>query len=693
MGEVSRRQLLTRVGGAGLAGAALALGGPGAIGVAAALEGDVLVVDLDRLGEANLQIQSAINSLPQDASGYGTGTIYFCGDGGGSYALAEQIVLTAKRDVHLVFGPDVSFRVETPADTYIDYVVNIIDTERCSITGLGIDAANKLVFVSAEGAVAGSAVAIVQDSNELVFDSCTFTNVGGDVGVFVDSTPAPPPDAIRITGAPSTGVTIKNCDFELVRTAVDAISTIGLVIDSNIFSDLLDELPVDSVAAFGAGEIEIAGGRIAGGSFVTLSGTCANVTISSNRTRPGGYAYGAAEVGGSLILTSPAELQLAAGVERSRSDPGHSTVTIRDNVFVGRDEPWELDVNNGASGDVITVKNVVDFTVERNVINRCGEFGIVVSHGSLDGDVRENLVKFADGSGIAIGAQNSITDGIQGNPRVVDVRVIDNALHSCGIDGAGDLGRYRATPRNSLIFNYPNAISSLRVWNARGVAIAGNAIIEYRSCGIWVKHTFANAEDRDNNQVSELTIDRSNTMSPYRSTDPDLRFFQPSGIDPDDAGPFPDFEPWTGPSRLYNVSDDGVLQILDQVVSGFDASRFVGLPGDDPGNPWLTDNDEPEVILADSCLSGNGRIDLFINNNDYCAAHTYSVTIGALSPRTAVVEARGTRSFAITGRPDGPLQVTVVKDGAETILDRTVTVACDVGQPALAERVWKDAQI
>lgn len=76
-----------------------------------------------------------------------------------------------------------------------------------------------------------------------------------------------------------------------------------------------------------------------------------------------------------------------------------------------------------------------------------------------------------------------------------------------------------------------------------------------------------------------------------------------------------------------------------------------------------------------TCLAGNGRIDLNIVNTDF-VPHEYQVQIGSLSPRTRTVDGQDWWRSPVTGRPDGRIAATVLRDG-EVILDRELIVACD----------------
>lgn len=81
-----------------------------------------------------------------------------------------------------------------------------------------------------------------------------------------------------------------------------------------------------------------------------------------------------------------------------------------------------------------------------------------------------------------------------------------------------------------------------------------------------------------------------------------------------------------------------------------------------------------EAAVAHSCLAGRGRVDVSLANlNAFDAA--YQVTVGALSPRVLTLLAGASDVISVTGRPDGPLPVTVTRDGIE-ILSEIVDIAC-----------------
>ena len=91
---------------------------------------------------------------------------------------------------------------------------------------------------------------------------------------------------------------------------------------------------------------------------------------------------------------------------------------------------------------------------------------------------------------------------------------------------------------------------------------------------------------------------------------------------------------------------------------------------------------ESRVALASSCLAENGRIDITLENGA-AVAQTYEMRIGALASRFATVAPGATGGTTATGRPDGPLPVQVLANGAE-IFSQTVIVDCDPDLPEVS---------
>lgn len=83
---------------------------------------------------------------------------------------------------------------------------------------------------------------------------------------------------------------------------------------------------------------------------------------------------------------------------------------------------------------------------------------------------------------------------------------------------------------------------------------------------------------------------------------------------------------------------------------------------------------ELPASVATSCLSGRGRLDVELYNNGG-RTHEFAVVVGHLSPRLRSVAPGDRATASVTGRPDGPLAVKVLRSGSP-ILNRTIDVSC-----------------
>jgi len=84
------------------------------------------------------------------------------------------------------------------------------------------------------------------------------------------------------------------------------------------------------------------------------------------------------------------------------------------------------------------------------------------------------------------------------------------------------------------------------------------------------------------------------------------------------------------------------------------------------------------VIVDSSCLDNNGRVDVYLDNKRE-GESTYTVQVGAIE-RTQVLAEGATKKLSVTGRPDGDLNVVVLRDGV-VVHEETVSVACDAPAP------------
>ena len=607
------------------------------------------------------------------------------GDGDdAAYRMQRQILMVS--NVHLVFAPGIRFVVDPEwldplpdrQDGHPTYPI-LINTgvADCSVIGGEFDLNNELVVVQSNGNIRGGAGVLIQGATRATIDGITMTNTNGAQGL--PGLVGAPPDGIRVVDSADT--VVRNCHFSEVLVAVNAGSARTLTVQDNRFCDLLDSLPAGEPLPAPDAE-----DRVLGGAFVQMTGLCTDVLIDGNQNPEGTAAFAGDQVGGSVVVSSPSGLRLPVlstdgnvppidDPLRTAADPAHERVTVTNNLFRSNDAAAGRNLATGGSGDVIALKNVVDFTIADNTLDRGGEFGIVISHGSSDGEVTNNTIRDIDGSGIAIGAQNRPEQGatIQPNPEVFNISVTGNTIWGCGLDRRTDLGRYRATSRNSLTFNYPNALSSIRVWNARNVFIDENCVMQYRSSGLWVHWTFADVFDRAYNAVTELTIGPSNVFEPYRAG---------AAYDGDLGGQaLADAAPYTGISLQNAVDPETGKSFIASdrpFVRGFGASRYIGPPELDPGNPWFDAGDIPEVLVLTDCLGANGRIDVYVANLD-CDAHSYEATISKGNSRlvrsTGVLATGEQGVMTVTGRPDGDWDVSVTRDGAP-VFTSVVTIAC-----------------
>jgi len=86
--------------------------------------------------------------------------------------------------------------------------------------------------------------------------------------------------------------------------------------------------------------------------------------------------------------------------------------------------------------------------------------------------------------------------------------------------------------------------------------------------------------------------------------------------------------------------------------------------------------DEPSSFVANSCLAGNGRIDIFLNNENG-EVGAYEVMVSGLDARTITLQPQRTGRVTVTGRADGFFEVIAVRNGVVELAEQ-VEVICDV---------------
>lgn len=144
----------------------------------------------------------------------------------------------------------------------------------------------------------------------------------------------------------------------------------------------------------------------------------------------------------------------------------------------------------------------------------------------------------------------------------------------------------------------------------------------------------------------------------------------------------------TAQSAVFTATIDGIVKTR---TLGPDASGILAVSGRQDGpvlaiverdgvqisNETLTVDCDPDVEIATSatCLAGNGRINVALTNV-LNGPVNYQVTVGQVGPRTKILAPQESGLISVTGRPDGPITITVVRNGSQ-LSTETLTVDCD----------------
>lgn len=552
--------------------------------------------------------------------------------GQGVYDFTDPIRFQAE-GIHLIFEPGITLRLTQPG------IEMFTLKPTTSITGVTIDANNLL-----DGQDRGSPQVATGGS---WFD-CNFRNSGGEL----HATPNAPI-------ALSTAVVVVRCTFDRFHCCV----RLADLVTGCEFGNLLDDV----------GPGADPDRRPLGGGFAF-----AVRHVIGNRTAAGTPTFLPGEVGGSVIQFNVQQLALPPDVDVDPDAALTNDVRVEDNYIYS--PPGAFKDNTGVSGDVIALKSVADFSVQRNVIDGGGEFGIVVTHGSAHGVIADNIVRGTDGAGLVIGAENDIVlkggpdRPLQQSPRVANIDVSDNLLVDIGLD-VNNERRGGARPERTTIGNYPNAITGIRVWNASNIRVSGNVVNRYRSSGMWIKDAFTRdiddrlaeygTSERALNEVLGLTITADNVFVPFRGdgtvafNDSTWDFAPASGAA---------LEPWSGTS--FVPDEQGAK--TDTVVGGFEASQIVS-------RSRLVERQvrcvEPtQVTITSRCAAGLGRIDVRIINTALDDA-IYVVEVTGLAPREIELAAGNTGLVSVTGRPSGDYLITVRRND-EQIDTQMIMIEC-----------------
>jgi len=141
--------------------------------------------------------------------------------------------------------------------------------------------------------------------------------------------------------------------------------------------------------------------------------------------------------------------------------------------------------------------------------------------------------------------------------------------------------------------------------------------------------------------------------------------------------------------RLLDLSEDAAGRVT--VTGRSDGSYSLGVESSVAGGAFVpvvegvpsevvVSCDNPPTIpvtVRNTCLSGNGRIDVVLGNTGAASAtFVVAVTSGSITDRTRVVPGESRSTITYTGRPDSVIPISVTENGVQ-IFTTSVTVACD----------------
>jgi len=198
--------------------------------------------------------------------------------------------------------------------------------------------------------------------------------------------------------------------------------------------------------------------RTVGGGFVNMVGKHRDVDIRRNIVR--GYHH--TELGGHLITTNPAP------------NGEHFNVKVIDNAFycANVDKAWD-GTFNGASGDVIAMKNVNGFEVSHNAVFSSGEYAITAVQNSKNGTIHHNTIVESDGAAIVIGMANRLTSNVDVYKNYIYKTAMDREGHSDG------------STNNCTL----NAWHNIRVWSTSDCKVRENVMENIQSFGLYIRNS------------------------------------------------------------------------------------------------------------------------------------------------------------------------------------------------------------
>lgn len=141
-----------------------------------------------------------------------------------------------------------------------------------------------------------------------------------------------------------------------------------------------------------------------------------------------------------------------------------------------------------------------------------------------------------------------------------------------------------------------------------------------------------------------------------------------------------------GPDETYSSSVSGLEDGNYRLIALYNSQGRLFSADLDcaSGVPPIVGADQPaEVLVASSCLAGNGRVDINIVNTGASAA-LYRIEFEGLSPRQWTVAQRDWWRMPFTGRADGDYVVSVKRSGVE-IARQTIEVRCDGPAPSVTD--------
>ena len=360
------------------------------------------------------------------------------------------------------------------------------------------------------------------------WENCTIENVGFANGTKKFSTM----DAVVFEGGGVKG-RVASCDMDRVYRGV-------LLVDGG------DDVVIDDCEYSNAQDA---------GNFIFYAQT--NVLkITNNRINPF-----LTDVAGSHAIHDRSATQIATP---------STNVTIAGNRIKGNvGVPSYLDgggdlVKNGATGDIIVLRNSQHSKVDNNHLSDGGELGIDIVGASRNVYVTKNTIERIDGTGIIVGSS------LPGQAETRDVFVQGNKTIQTGLDQESLITGTQVIGNHSL--------SGIRLWNCRRVVVTDNDMYLPGKYAIYV-----HANSNEATDVRDVAFARN---SHHDVGSGSIAFF--AGYNPTVSTEQPD-DNWTTLSGYEFSSDPAVSTIAS------DAGTKLTLSG---GEITITNTDDPIVYYV-----------------------------------------------------------------------------------------------